>query len=58
MLCRVRPRLDPIQDRLLAPLTTRERAQFIALLSKVVDLNNEISRAPLQTSGLERQSGG
>ncbi len=56
LLRRVQPRLDDIQARLLAPLSKTERAQFIALLAKVVDLNNDISRAPLQTRGLERQS--
>lgn len=56
MLHRVRPRLDEIQGRLLAPLSPKERAQFIALLAKVVDLNNDISRAPLQMDGLQRQN--
>lgn len=47
LLTRVRARLDTIQDRMLAPLSAGERRQLIALLSKMVELNNSVSRAPL-----------
>lgn len=36
------------QDRILSCLDPRERQQFLALVTKLVDENNEISRAPLQ----------
>lgn len=35
------------QARLLAPLSANERATFMDLLSKIVDANNDASRAPL-----------
>jgi DNA-binding MarR family transcriptional regulator len=37
-----------VQERLLAPLTLAERKTFLALLSRVVQVNNEFSRAPLR----------
>src|SRR5690606_8224659 len=37
-----------VQERLLAPLTPAERKTFLALLSRVVQVNNEFSRAPLR----------
>lgn len=37
-----------VQERLLAPLTAAERKTFLALLSRVVQVNNEFSRAPLR----------
>jgi DNA-binding MarR family transcriptional regulator len=36
-----------LRQRLLAPLDPREQAQFMALLGKLVNANNEQSRAPL-----------
>ena len=39
------------QDRILAPLPPDQRDQFMELLSKLVDLNNEASRAPLRLVG-------
>jgi len=47
LLQKIRPRLDAIQERMLGPLSFEERQLFIALLTKMVDLNNGISRAPL-----------
>lgn len=47
LLERIKPRLDAIQERVLGPLTPKERRQFIDLLAKMVDLNNDISRAPM-----------
>ncbi len=35
-------------ERFLSPLTQRQREQFIVLLRKVVDGNNDASRAPMQ----------
>ncbi len=39
---------ETAQDRMLAPLTIAERQQFMRLLRKVADGNNELSRAPLK----------
>ncbi|MCP5366813.1 MAG: MarR family transcriptional regulator [Hyphomicrobiales bacterium] len=49
LLDRVLPSVRAVQDRLLAPLSPGERAAFIRLLTKVVDRNNENSRAPLES---------
>ena len=39
------------QDRILAPLPPEQRDQFMELLGKLVDLNNEASRVPLRLAG-------
>ena len=44
----VLPAAEAAQDRMLAPLTASERAQFIRLLGKVANGNNSESRAPLR----------
>ena len=36
------------QERLMAPLGTDDRATFLKLLGRLVDANNEWSRAPLR----------
>ncbi len=41
-----------IQDRILAPLGPAQRDVFVTLLTKLVDENNEFSRAPLDLTGL------
>ena len=45
-LTQVLPSVDKVQDQLLEPLTNAEQEQFVRLLSKVVQLKNESSRAP------------
>lgn len=37
-----------VQQRLLAPLNEEEQTVFLGLLSRIVDVNNETSRAPLR----------
>ena len=44
----VLPAAETAQDRMLAPLTAAERAQFMRLLGKVANGNNSESRAPLR----------
>ncbi|WP_029009254.1 MarR family winged helix-turn-helix transcriptional regulator [Azospirillum halopraeferens] len=44
----VEPAVERSQARILAPLTPEERAIFTALLERIVDENNEASRAPLK----------
>jgi DNA-binding MarR family transcriptional regulator len=36
------------QERILAPLDLKERAIFLQYLARIVDINNELSRAPLR----------
>jgi DNA-binding MarR family transcriptional regulator len=40
--------IDKSQERILAPLSPRERATFMSLLARLVDINNSLSRAPLR----------
>lgn len=42
----VRPSVIEAQQRMLAPLNMRERDQLVALLKKMADGNNALSRAP------------
>lgn len=44
------PAAQRLRRRLLAPLTNAEQLQFMALLSKLVQENNEQSRAPMTES--------
>ncbi|MCB2017870.1 MAG: MarR family transcriptional regulator [Hydrogenophaga sp.] len=45
-LADVVPAMLRTQDRLLAPLTPRQRTEFMRLLQLLVTQNNELSRAP------------
>ena len=40
------PDVENAQNRILAPLSEDERKTFMALLDKLVDINNPLSRAP------------
>lgn len=42
-------------DRMFRPLSNAERKVFVHLITKMVQLNNEISRAPLQLRDDERE---
>ena len=53
VLRRAHPLAWAIQDRILAPLDAKERRLFVALLAKLVDSNNTLSRAPLGPTGFE-----
>ncbi|PWC31605.1 MarR family transcriptional regulator [Azospirillum sp. TSO22-1] len=46
VLEQIEPAVERTQQRILAPLGAEERATFMALLERVVDENNEASRAP------------
>jgi MarR family transcriptional regulator, lower aerobic nicotinate degradation pathway regulator len=39
-----------VQERILAPLDKKDQAVFMELLTRLVKLNNELSRAPLRIS--------
>ena len=44
----VLPAAETAQDRMPAPLSAAERRQFVSLLQKMADGNNDESRAPLR----------
>lgn len=46
LLKKVEPAIQAAQERILAPLDTKEREQLLLLLAKLVHLNNDSSRAP------------
>lgn len=48
LLHAVTPSVDRAQSRMLAPLKPADRKTLLALLSQLVDLNNEASRVPLR----------
>jgi DNA-binding MarR family transcriptional regulator len=47
LLAALEPGAQRLRDRLLAPLSTREQGVFMDLLAKLVNGNNDQSRAPL-----------
>jgi DNA-binding MarR family transcriptional regulator len=49
-LADVLPAMLRTQARILAPLTERQRAEFMRLLLRLVDQNNDLSRAPSEAS--------
>jgi MarR family transcriptional regulator, lower aerobic nicotinate degradation pathway regulator len=48
MLRQVEPSVVRTQERILAPLRPEDRRRLMALLTQLVDCNNEASRAPLR----------
>jgi DNA-binding MarR family transcriptional regulator len=48
-------RADAGHDLMLMPLTPAERKVYVRLMQKLVHFNNQISRAPLQFPGNERE---
>lgn len=48
VLREIMPAVDRAQARMLAPLKAAERKTLMALLTRLVDLNNEASRVPLR----------
>lgn len=49
-LADVLPAMLSTQARILAPLTERQRVDFLRLLLRLVDQNNELSRAPSEAA--------
>jgi len=45
-----RAQMQRAQERLIAPLSTREKAIFVGLLHKLIDANNVYGRAALRPS--------
>jgi len=48
LLRNIMPSVDRAQARMLQPLKAADRKTLMALLSQLVDLNNEASRVPLR----------
>lgn len=48
MLAGISDAVARAQTRILAPLAPAERRRFMAMLARLVDLNNTLSRAPLR----------
>ena len=48
LMTRFQPKAERAQRRLLEVLSKDERQQFMSLLSRLVDQNNEFSRAPIR----------
>ena len=48
VLAEVQPAMRRAQDRILAPLSGDERKEFMRLLKRLVEANNEASRAPAE----------
>jgi DNA-binding MarR family transcriptional regulator len=48
LLDEIEPAVEATQKRILAPLTAKERKLLVAMLEKLVHLNNAHSRAPLK----------
>jgi DNA-binding MarR family transcriptional regulator len=47
---KIQPRIDEVNQRMLAPLKPSEQKQFIEFLTTICNANNESSRAPLHQS--------
>ena len=50
----IQPMLDRSDQRILAPLSTADQRKFMELLTQLVQVNNEYSRAPLSHEKLEK----
>lgn len=48
LIASVTDAVERAQHRILAPLSATERAQFMTMLARLVDINNPHSRAPLR----------
>jgi DNA-binding MarR family transcriptional regulator len=51
LLVRSRKAVERSQERILGPLSPRERSDFLRMLTKLVHLNNDASRVPLKMRG-------
>jgi DNA-binding MarR family transcriptional regulator len=50
------PMIDRSEERILAPLTPQERRTFLQLASRLVQVNNIYSRAPMHIDLIERNN--
>ena len=54
----MQPQMIKAQRRLMEPLDDEEYDRLMVLMSKVIDGNNEASRAPLRNGTHEEKCGG
>ena len=54
IICAMADRTDKIDELILSPLKKAEREQFLDTLLRLVDTNNELSRAPMGVQGKGR----
>lgn len=47
LIKKMQPAMAAAQDKLMSPLNVEEQAVFIDLLSRLIEANNEFSRAPM-----------
>ena len=45
----IRPLMIKTQSKLIEPLTEKEQEEFLRMLKKLIDANNDASRAPLSS---------
>jgi MarR family transcriptional regulator, lower aerobic nicotinate degradation pathway regulator len=57
LLSRVKKAVDAAQDKIAAPLSREERREFMRLMHKLVQLNNDHSRVPLHLSAARTRDG-
>ena len=50
LLSKAKKAVDAAQDKIVAPLTREERREFVRMMHKLVQLNNDHSRVPMQLS--------
>jgi DNA-binding MarR family transcriptional regulator len=50
LLSQLTPKVNAAQERIVEPLTAAERTAFMAMMKRLVDLNNDHSRVPLKIS--------
>lgn len=56
LLDRIGTSVERAQQRILAPLAPAERRQLMALLTKLVQVNNRYSRVPLRVVGARKRA--
>ncbi len=50
LLRQVRPAVQRVQDRILAPLTPTDRADMVRLLAQLAEMHNDVTPAPLRSA--------
>jgi MarR family transcriptional regulator, lower aerobic nicotinate degradation pathway regulator len=57
LLLRVKGAVDVTQEKIVAPLSRQERIEFMRMMHKLVQLNNEHSRVPLRLNTTPQETG-
>lgn len=53
ILAQAEPLVERAQERILAPLTREDRRLFMGMLARLVETNNDVSRAPLRLAPVD-----